>query len=246
MTSNLNIEKIAGTGTPIIFIHGWMGSKEVWSQVRENIELDNPLIFYDQRCHGQSKCSEFSIEDLARDLEKITQDLDEPILVGHSMGGMTSLKYSTLSENFSGLLIFASSASTPETDYKSPEFIMHQIKDAGKEKINEILTDKTENNQKSSDNIFTDIGLNEIIETDKKPLIYGLNAMRTYNIQEDLEDERALVVAGESDRVIPSKQSKKVAELLNCEFKLIDSSHLMLQEEPEKIADITENFVKNL
>lgn len=245
MTSDLNIEKVDGEGTPLVFIHGYMSSKKVWNQVRDSLELENPLIFYDQRCHGESQCSEFSIEDLARDLEYITEEMDEPVLVGHSMGGMTALKYSTLSENFSGLLLLATSASTPETDYSSPEFLLNQVSDAAKEKITEMLPD-TEEDESTRKNALADIELKDIIEVDREPMIYGLNAMRRYDIREDLEEETALVVAGEKDRIIPHEQSEKVAQLLKCEFMLIDSSHHMLQDRPEKIAEITQKFLRKL
>jgi pimeloyl-ACP methyl ester carboxylesterase len=243
---DLNIEKVEGKGTPIVFIHGWMGSKEVWSQVKKNLDLENPLILYDQRCHGNSECSEFSIEDLTKDLEKITEEAEKPVLVGHSMGGMTALKYSKMSENLSGMLLLATSASTPETEYRSPEFLLNQISDAAKEKITEILADKNRKDGENRENILTDIGLKEILEVDRKPLLHGLKAMMEYDVRKELEKETALVVAGEKDKVIPPEQSEKLSEILNCEFRMTDTSHLMLQENPEKIAEITENFVEKL
>lgn len=246
MKPELNIEKIEGKGTPIVFIHGWMGRKDVWDQVRGKLEVENPLIFYDQRCHGKSTCSKFSIEDLARDLETITEEMEEPVVAGHSMGGMTALKYSTLSENFSGLLLFATSASTPETEYKSPKFLLSQIDRVAKEKLSSITADNKDKEEDSQKNTFAGSGLKNMLKTGRKPFTHGLNAMRNYDIREELEEETALVVAGEEDKVIPSKQSKKVAELLNCRFTLIDSSHRMLQEKPEKIAEITQKFMKNL
>ena len=238
---DLEVEKVEGTGTPVVFIHGWMGSKESWKQVRENLELDNPMIFYSQRCHGRSECSGFSIEDLAHDLEQITEELDDPILVGHSMGGMTALTYSTVSENFSGMLLLATCASTPEPKYRSPSFFLEKLGDMARQKWAEMITD---NYAENADPEIREFSISELIQADRKPLVKGLKAMIDYDVRERLQDENALVVAGRNDNTIPKKQAEEVAELLNCEYREIDATHLMLQETPGKIAEITEEFTE--
>ena len=240
--TDLEIEKIEGEGTPIVFIHGWMGSKESWKQVREELDLENPMIFYSQRCHGESGCKDFSIEDLAHDLEQITEELEEPILVGHSMGGMTSLAYSTISDNFSGLLLLATCSSTPEPKYKSPSFFLEKLGEMARQKWAEMITD---NYAEDADPELRNFSIKELLEADKDPLVKGLKAMIDYDVRDQLEEEKALVVAGKNDKTIPKKQGEKVAELLNCSYREIDSTHLMLQETPEKIAEITEEFVED-
>ncbi|MFB6217186.1 MAG: alpha/beta fold hydrolase, partial [Candidatus Aenigmatarchaeota archaeon] len=65
-----------GEGTPIIFIHGWLGSRKFWQLITPYLEIENPLIFYDQRCHGDSPCSKFKVETLAEDLENLIKELE--------------------------------------------------------------------------------------------------------------------------------------------------------------------------
>lgn len=239
--SGLETEAVDGTGTPIVFIHGWMGSLEIWDDVRGELELENPLIFYSQRCHGESKCSSFSIKDLAEDLEEITEDLEKPILVGHSMGGMTALTYSTISENFSGLILFATSARTPSPRYMSPVFTLHELRTLLHQKLAETNPKSRKRIEKPEIGKFNSL---ELLKAGIKPLIYGLKAMKNYDIREKLEEEKALVVAGKNDNVIPRKQSKEVARLLKCEYREIDATHVMIQEKPRETAEIIEDFVK--
>jgi pimeloyl-ACP methyl ester carboxylesterase len=241
MKNRLDIEKIEGTGTPIMFVHGWLGSKNSWDQVREELDLENPEIFYSQRCHGDSGCEEFSMEDLASDLEDITEDLEKPLIVDHSMGGMTALKYSTMSDNFSGLVLFGTCASTPRPSYRSPQYFLDMLGDMAREKWAGLIADNyAEGNEEMREQSFR-----ELLNADLKPIRYGLKAMIEYDVTGELREENAVVVAGEKDGAIKPEQSRELSELLDCEFRLIDSSHLMLQEKPEEVAEIIEEFVEN-
>ena len=228
----LNTERIDGEGKPIVFIHGWKTSLKNWRNLRDQLYLENPMIFYDQRCHGKSQCKNFNIEDLAKDLEKITQELETPVLVGHSMGGMTALKYSTVSENYSSLILLATCASRPETRYLSPKHLSKYILEDLKELIYEEKDKEPLKNHRKSDT--PSLGA----------LIYGLKAMTFYDVKKELKKEDALVVAGSRDRVIPPYQSRQTADILECKYQEIDSPHQMLKKKPEKVAEKIEEFLR--
>ncbi|MFB6147508.1 MAG: alpha/beta fold hydrolase, partial [Candidatus Nanohaloarchaea archaeon] len=125
---DISYRTVEGDGTPLVFIHGWLGSKESWRQVEKELDLENPMVFYDQRCHGNSSCSKFDFDDLAEDLEQLLEMLgvEEPVLVGHSMGGMVALKYAAEKE-VSGLCLLGTSAETPEPDNHSPRFFLEKF-----------------------------------------------------------------------------------------------------------------------
>lgn len=236
---SLKVEKIPGEGTPIVFVHGWLGSKESWSQVKEELEIDNPLIFYDQRCHGESPCSNFRIEDLAEDLGKVISELDEePFIVGHSMGGMTALQYSTKNDNYCGLVLLGTCASTPRPKYRSPKFFLEKLEELARDTWAEMIAD----NYAEDSPEVREGAVQELKNAGRKPVVYGLKAMIAYDVRDELSDENAKVVAGEKDSAIPVEQCRELSELLNCDLEVINSSHLMLQETPEKIAEIIDVF----
>lgn len=181
------------------------------------------------------------MEDLASDLEDITEDLEKPLIVDHSMGGMTALKYSTMSDNFSGLVLFGTCASTPRPSYRSPQYFLDMLGDMAREKWAGLIADNyAEGNEEMREQSFR-----ELLNADLKPIRYGLKAMIEYDVTGELREENAVVVAGEKDGAIKPEQSRELSELLDCEFRLIDSSHLMLQEKPEEVAEIIEEFVEN-
>lgn len=237
----LEVEKVEGNGTPLVFIHGWLGSKESWSTVRSKLDIDNPLVFYSQRCHGESSCESFKMDDLAKDLETVTENLNEPILIGHSLGGMTALKYSTISDNYSSLLLFGTCASTPKPKYKSVKYFLDNLGKIPRKKWAEMITD---NYAENANQKLKDLSITELCKSDKKTLKIGLQAMNNYNVCQSIKDEEALVVAGSGDQAVQRKQAKHLSELLNCKHMEINTTHLMLQEKPIKASNIIENFVK--
>lgn len=234
-------EEVEGDGTPIVFVHGWLGSGESWEPVKKELDLDNPLIIYDQRCHGESDCSPFNIQGLAEDMEKITESLEEPFIVGHSMGGMAALKYSTLSENFSGLVLLATCASTPDPRYRSPKFFLDKLGEITREKWAGMIADNYAEEGSEQQRLRS---IKELKEAGKEPVIHGLRSMINYDVRDELKKENAVVVSGKRDTTIPPKQSRELSKLLDCEYREIDTTHLMLQEKPGEIARIIEDFVE--
>lgn len=234
-----------GEGTPLVFIHGWLGSKNSWDGVKKEIDVDNPEVFYDQRCHGDSTCSSFDFETLAEDLNALIEELglEDPLLVGHSMGGMVALTYATEYDDFSGLFLLGSCASTPEPENHSPRFFLEKFgsmdRRAWAMEIVENYAAETEDEEAK------DMARRELIDAGDTEVIYSLGSMIGYDLEDDIEEinEPAAVVAGEKDGAITMEKSEELSELLDCPLHEIETSHLMLQENPGKIAELLSDFV---
>lgn len=85
------------TATPMIILHGLFGSSDNWLTISKSIAAQGyRVILPDQRNHGQSpRSDDFSYPDMAADIHELIADLglEQPILVGHSMGGKTMMQY---------------------------------------------------------------------------------------------------------------------------------------------------------
>jgi non-heme chloroperoxidase len=84
----------AGRGPAVVLAHCWMGSQEVWAPVAHRlIASGHRVVLYDQRGHGSSTVGSdgFTIPRLGADLAAVLEDcdLDDAVVAGHSMGGMT-------------------------------------------------------------------------------------------------------------------------------------------------------------
>jgi pimeloyl-ACP methyl ester carboxylesterase len=86
-----------GTGRPVVFIHGWAVSSEIWQYQMAHLSGRCRCIAYDKRGHGRSSDPGrgYDYDGLADDLAAVLDRLDfrEVVLVGHSMGPAEIVRY---------------------------------------------------------------------------------------------------------------------------------------------------------
>ncbi len=87
-----------GTGDPVILIHGWPLSNEMWEYQMENLVANNyRVITYDRRGFGKSSqpWNGYDYDTLTDDLKAIIDQLElkNVTLVGFSMGGGEVVRY---------------------------------------------------------------------------------------------------------------------------------------------------------
>jgi pimeloyl-ACP methyl ester carboxylesterase len=86
-----------GTGTPLVFLHGFGSTKEDYADVVQQERLaEHPVLAYDAPGCGASYCADLgavSIPFLVSVAEQVLQarQIDRFHVVGHSMGGLTAL-----------------------------------------------------------------------------------------------------------------------------------------------------------
>ena len=88
-----------GEGPSMIILHGLFGSSDNWQTLGKRFAEDFHVYLVDQRNHGRSPHSDlFNYDVMARDLKDFTADhsLDKSILIGHSMGGKTAMRFAQL------------------------------------------------------------------------------------------------------------------------------------------------------
>ncbi len=88
--------RILGEGKPLVILHGLFGYSDNWQTHAKKLAEYYQVILVDQRNHGHSPWSEeFTYDLLVDDLKELVEDLnlEEFILLGHSMGGKTAMRY---------------------------------------------------------------------------------------------------------------------------------------------------------
>ncbi|WP_254562572.1 alpha/beta fold hydrolase [Dyadobacter diqingensis] len=93
----LNYKKIGETGKPLVILHGVFGFLDNWLTIGKTISEQGFIVYLvDQRHHGRSPHEgTLDFPTLAADLKEFLdqQNLESPILIGHSMGGKTVMEY---------------------------------------------------------------------------------------------------------------------------------------------------------
>ena len=83
---------------PILFLHGGGLNAHTWDIVCLMLRRDYHCVALDQRGHGDSEwepTADYSFESQIRDIEGFVErlKLEQPLLIGHSMGGFAAMGY---------------------------------------------------------------------------------------------------------------------------------------------------------
>ena len=90
--------QILGTGKPMLVLHGFLGMSDNWRTMGKQWADNFEVHLIDLRNHGRSFHSDaFSYADMAADLTAycVHHQLQQVIVLGHSMGGKLAMHYAT-------------------------------------------------------------------------------------------------------------------------------------------------------
>ncbi|MEI7596168.1 MAG: alpha/beta fold hydrolase [Bacteroidota bacterium] len=91
----LNFIKL-GAGEPLIILHGLFGMLDNWMTLGKRFSENYEVYLIDQRNHGKSPhCESHTYSDLCEDLDLFIKNnnIVNPSLIGHSMGGKVVMNY---------------------------------------------------------------------------------------------------------------------------------------------------------
>ncbi len=120
-----------GEGEPVILLHGFGDSAEVWEFVLPYLEGPFRFIAFDQRGHGKSDrapLERYTTFDFVSDIEALrkTLNLGKLTLIGHSMGGRNAIVYSSTYQEVVKKLIVIDYA--PELSEKGRKRILSALR----------------------------------------------------------------------------------------------------------------------
>jgi pimeloyl-ACP methyl ester carboxylesterase len=106
----LNYKQVGEHGKAVIILHGVFGLLDNWSAISKTIADKGFRVFLvDQRNHGRSPhAGPLDFPTFAEDLREFIEEhqLENPILIGHSMGGKTVMQYAvTYPNSFDALVV---------------------------------------------------------------------------------------------------------------------------------------------
>jgi len=247
--SNLLNYRIIGDGYPVLFLHGFLESLEMWEYF--SFENHFQCILLDLPGHGKSV--EFidaskSMLSMAKEVEKVINALEitEYALVGHSMGGYVGLELLKLDQRCEKLVLLNSNfwqdSDLKREDRKRVASIVNHNK-------NLFLYEAIPNLFRNPENHDSEI--KSIIKTAKNMQAETIGlvsmAMAERNGFEQVLsvlDERLLIVQGEFDSIVPKEKMKEELTLFpTIEVRYVNSGHMAHIEETEITQDVLLNFL---
>lgn len=90
---------VEGVGRPLFLLHGWGCTGDIFNQIKPFLAEHFQVFTVDFAGFGKSEepQSVWGVEEYTRSLEAIVEyeDIDNPILIGHSFGGRVSIVYAS-------------------------------------------------------------------------------------------------------------------------------------------------------
>jgi pimeloyl-ACP methyl ester carboxylesterase len=256
----------------IVMSHGFCLSLRGWVlQRRAFVQAGYRVVLWDQRSHGQSQMSDLencTIEQLAHDLRAVIDAAcpEGPlVLVGHSMGGMTTMALArhhadVVRERVLAVAFIATAAGGDGlTDLGMGPLVGRAIGQAGPHVLSRLaphqrwLAPVRRFGRNIEDSIVERFSFDSpvgestvsfaadlILATPFEVMAAFLPAIRTHDEFESLAalvDKEVLVVNGAGDLLTPPARSEEIVERLpGAEHVVVeDSGHLIMLEHPEVI-----------
>ena len=243
---------------PIIFIHGFPFSYEMWNPQIDFFRKTHRVIAYDIRGFGRSTAGSTkpTIDLYADDLIGFMDALNihKSIICGLSMGGYIVLNaIYRYPERFSGIVLSDTQCIADTAEVKEKRFeSIAQIEERGKEDFASSFVK----------NAFSELSQTkklEAIEEIKDTILSTSNETITAALKALAERQEmcatlpnitvpTLVICGEQDKVTPVKQAEfLVTNIGSAEIKIIEGAgHLSNLEQPEVFNQSVADFVGKL
>ena len=168
--------KIIGSGQPLLILHGFLGMSDNWKTLGNKYAENFEVHLIDQRNHGRSFHSpNFSYTLLVDDLKNYIEfhNLEDCIILGHSMGGKTAMQFALTHPQLLTKLIVADIA--PKTYPAHHQYILKALSE---------VDFSTQNTRKDIENVLStyikesgivQFLMKNIYRKDKQQLAYRFN-----------------------------------------------------------------------
>jgi pimeloyl-ACP methyl ester carboxylesterase len=231
-----------GKGEPIILIHGFCETLEIWNGFAEQLAQQGKVIAIDLPGFGHSPLppTPFSIDDIARQVLAFLklQNVRSPVMIGHSLGGYIVLAIMELDPGYSKKIILFHSSVYPDTEEKKAN--RNRVIDfVEKNGVAPFIQTFVPSLFYRKDHPAIPRVISIANQTPSPTLIAYTRAMRDRPSREEMIRKHpglTVILCGDKDEIIPVEISRQMAAIdlrINL-FVLPDTGHMGMIESPGK------------
>lgn len=247
--------RTGGDKPKLVLAHGITDSGICWHQFASDMEADYDLIMYDAYGHGKSsRVDPKKRFDMVEDLHDLIEalDLDQPGIIGHSMGGMTAAGFAAMyPDKLSALVLEDPPISDLPFDKSAVKSTMEQWKQFNlsiKEKpIKEIINHQKKNSPNWEEAILQEWA---IAKHDIDPALYDHFPIQEADWREMIKSIKVptLIVTGDNElgAIVTPKIGIEAVELMDKgEFGHISAAgHCVRYEQYQPYLTMVKLFLK--
>lgn len=244
--------EISGSGTPVVFLHGFMESTTMWNVVKQIPGVR--AISIDLNGHGKSGLSHPhspfpSIELMAAEVVEVLNELNFPAvqLVGHSLGGYVALEvFKLIPNHIEHITLFHSH---PWKDSEEKQLDRERVAELVQTKTNIFVREAIPNlfYQPEKHRIAVEFYIELANQMKPQAIAWASRAMKNRSDNSDLlknDPERFTIVQGKYDKLIPHDKIREFCSENEISFMaLSNSGHMGHVEETERFLEVLETIL---
>ena len=234
-----SINKSMGEGENVFFLHGLGGNIYNWAYQTKYFSETNNVVSLELPGHGRSSGKggssiEFYTDLLLKFFD--VMEMDNIVIVGHSMGGVVSLDFSfKYPERVKALVLVATSAK-----FDIPTQKLMELKNDMESIFGSL--EKAKDKMKDIDE--------RLVTNDMMVLLGDVMAIKKYDGVSHLSELKmpTLVIGGADDVLAPVDYSEQLhANIKNSELQIIEhAGHMVMVEAHQEFNAVLEEFLLNL
>lgn len=242
--------RTGGDKPPVVLLHGLMLNGACWTPLARALEEDYDVIMPDARGHGYTSAPDYGYcyDDLAADVVKLIDALGlaTPVLLGHSMGGMTAAVVASQNpKQLRGLILADPTFLTPQRQREVHESdVADQHQQILSRPREDYLTEiRGRHNRRSREIIElfaqarfqTSIRAFEILTPPNPDYVQLIKTL----------DVTSLLVIGDVGAVVSSEMATELARLNQCLeiVQIAEAGHAVPYDQPEHFSSVVQTFL---
>ena len=247
-----DVTTLAGSKPNIVLVHGFRGSPLGLGTIAQDLRQAGYQVYIPAipPFAGAKALDSYTPRAYADYLTRYIRDhnLQRPVLVGHSMGSVVVAATAKLHAEVVNKKIILLSPISAKT--AKPFAIVAPLAAIVPRRIVDCITTRFLFVPKDRKLYREALQQVHACSEDQPPTRAAMAAATRFSTDYSVRDfppvQDTLLIAGEKDRLIPQKQTRELAKLLQAKLKLIpNSGHLHNYEEPRQTANLILEFLQN-
>jgi esterase len=244
-----------GEGPPFVILHGLFGSSDNWLTIAKRFTEHFTVYLLDLRNHGKSPHSDIhDYPSMIEDLNEFITDhnLQESVIMGHSMGGKTVMKFAiTYPEKVNKLIVveMAPKLYKPKSKYLIEALLTLDLsKLTSREEADQFLAEKVKSKEIRQfllKNLYRKDDLSFAWRLNLESLNKNLGTIGGYFTETDTFKKDTLFLQGENSNYITNEDYPEIKRIfVNSEIvKIPSAGHWVHIDQPEAVFEAINNFL---
>ncbi len=245
--------RTGGDKPPVVLLHGLMTNGACWTPLARALEKDYDVVMPDARGHGNSSAPDhgYRYDTLAADVESLIDALGlaAPVVLGHSMGGMTAAVVASRNpKRLRGLVLADPTFLTPQ---RQREVYESDVADQHRRILNrprqDLLAEMRARHSRRSREIIelfaqarfqTSIRAFEVLTPPNPDYMQLITTL----------DVPSLLVVGDAGSVVTLEMAEQLAGL-NQHLKVVQiekAGHAVQYDQPELFSAVVQTFLRSV